>query len=106
MADERRPTTRRRGPVCRRLMTVPESVPECLRIHRSADNITRFPDSHRVEAYLGSCRETLQLGMGQRLSITRRGATVIRWFASGQAAWAVRAARGEARPLPAFGPWK
>jgi len=78
-------------PVCRRLMTVPGvGAQSALRFTAALDNITRFPDSHRVESLpRARAGRTLQLGKEQRLSITKAGATSVRWLLV-QAAWLVR----------------
>ena len=101
MADERVQRLADADPVCRRLMTVPGvGAQSALRFTAALDNITRFPDSHRVEAYLGLVPgERSSSEREQRLSITKAGATSVRWLLV-QAAWAVRRCKSaEARPL-------
>ena len=90
------------NPICRRLLTVPGVGPQtALRFVATADEIERFRDGHRLESYLGLVPgEKSSSDMQQRLSITKAGATAMRWLLI-QAAWAVRVRcrSPEARPL-------
>jgi transposase len=101
IADERVEGLAGADPVCRRLMTVPGiGAQTALRYTAALDDITRFHDSHRVEAYLGLVPgERSSSEREQRLSITKAGATSVRWLLV-QAAWALRRCKtAEARPL-------
>lgn len=88
--------------LCQRLMTVPGVGPStAVRFVAAIDDVTRFESAHKVEAYLGlTPGESSSSESQHRLSITKAGATTVRW-ALGQAAWAVRVRcrSAAARPL-------
>jgi transposase len=78
---------------CRRLMTMPGVGPmTALGFVSTLDNVVRFEDAHKVEAYLGlTPGEHSSSDRQQRLSITKAGPTRMRWLLV-QAAWAARRA--------------
>lgn len=89
-------------PVCARLMTVPGVGPStAVRFLAALDDVTRFPNAHRAEAYLGLAPgENSSSERQQRLSITKAGPATVRWVLI-QAAWVLRTCcrSTEAKPL-------
>jgi len=89
-------------PVCARLMTVPGvGASTAVRFLAALDEVTRFPNAHRVEAYLGLAPgENSSSERQQRLSITKAGPSTVRWCLV-QAAWVLRTCcrNAGARPL-------
>ena len=88
--------------VCARLMTVPGiGASTAVRFLAALDDVTRFPNAHRVEAYLGLAPgENSSSERQQRLGITKAGPTTVRWVLA-QAAWVLRTCcrTADARPL-------
>ncbi len=78
-------------PFCRRLRTIPGvGVVTALRFIAAVDDITRFANAHKLEAYLGLVPgEHSSSEHRQRLGITRAGSSAVRWTLV-QAAWAIR----------------
>jgi transposase len=78
-------------PVCSRLMTVPGvGASTAVRFLAAIDEVSRFPNAHRVEAYLGLVPgENSSSERQQRLSITKAGSSTVRW-ALVQSAWVLR----------------
>jgi transposase len=76
-------------PVCRRLMTVPDVGPvTAVRFVAAIDDVTRFPNAHAVESYLGlTPGEHSSSERKQHTGITKAGAMEVR-RALIQAAWA------------------
>lgn len=89
-------------PVCARLMTVPGvGASTAVRFLAALDDVSRFPDAHKVEAYLGLAPgESSSSERKQRLSITKAGPSTVRWVLI-QAAWVLRTCcrSAQARPL-------
>jgi transposase len=75
----------------RQLMTMPGVGPmTSLAFVSTLDDISRFENAHKVEAYLGlTPGERSSSDRQQRLSITKAGPTRLRWLLV-QAAWAAR----------------
>lgn len=92
----------RQDPVCARLMTVPGvGASTAVRFLAALDQVDRFPNAHRVEAYLGLAPgENSSSERQQRLSITKAGPSTVRWVLV-QAAWVLRTScrNADARPL-------
>ncbi len=76
---------------CRLLMTVPGVGPvTAIRFTAAIDDISRFPNAHAVQSYLGLVPGEYQSSETQhRLSITKAGSKRLRW-ALVQAAWSAR----------------
>lgn len=89
--------------ICHRLMTVPGVGPvTSLRFTAALDEIGRFPDAHKVEAYLGlTPGEHSSSERRQRTSITKAGSPALR-RALVQAAWAARRCRRGTHPMIAW----
>jgi len=81
--------------ICRRLMTVPGVGPvTATRFRAAIDDVTRFPDAHKLESYLGIVPgERSSSDRKRRTSITKAGSTKLRWTLI-QAAWCARRCRG------------
>ena len=77
--------------VCARLMTVPGVGPStALRFAAAVDQVARFADAHKLEAYLGLAPgENSSSERQQRLGITKAGPKSLRWSLV-QAAWSLR----------------
>jgi transposase len=86
----------RADPLLRRFVTVPGVGPTtAVRFAAALDDITRFPDAHRVESYLGLVPgEDSSADRKRRTGITKAGASSLRWCLV-QAAWAARRMRRE-----------
>lgn len=89
-------------PVCTRLMTTPGIGPiTVVRFVSALDRIDRFPSAHQVESYIGLVPgEKSSSDSQHRLSITKAGASALRW-ALVEAAWSLRLCcrSADGRPL-------
>lgn len=83
-----------RDPICKRLMTVPGVGPiTAIRFVAAIDQRERFESAHAVESYLGLVPGESSSGESRhRLSITKAGASDVRWTLI-QAAWSARRTR-------------
>jgi transposase len=90
-ADKELATMAKQDTTCVRLMTVPGVGPvTALRFVAALDEIGRFPNAHKVEAYLGlTPGEYSSSDRQQRTSITKAGSPALRCTLV-QAAWAAR----------------
>lgn len=90
-ADRRVTQCAKQDALCRRLMTVPGVGPvTALRFVSAIDEITRFPNAHAVQAYIGLVPgECSSSDRKRRTSITKAGSPRLRWSLI-QAAWAAR----------------
>jgi transposase len=81
----------KKDPVCRLLQSVPGVGPmTSLAFVAAVDTLERFPDAHKLEAYLGLVPgEHSSSGRQQRLSITKAGPPRLRWLLI-QASWTAR----------------
>jgi transposase len=77
--------------ICTRLMTVPGVGPStAVRFAAAIDELSRFPDAHKLESYLGlTPGESSSSERQQRLGITKAGPKALRWVLV-QAAWGLR----------------
>lgn len=93
-ADRELQALTRADPLLRRLRTAPGVGPAtAVRFAAALDDITRFPDAHRVESYLGLVPgEDSSADRKRRTAITKAGPTSLRWCLV-QAAWAARRMR-------------
>jgi transposase len=84
----------RTDPVCQRLMTVPGvGMHTALRFVAALDDVGRFPDAHRVAAFLGLVPgERSSADTKRRTGITKAGSPAVRHCLV-QAAWAGRRRR-------------
>ena len=87
--------------ICARLMTVPGVGPlTALRYVAAIDDVSRFPNAHQVESYLGMVPgESSSSERQQRLSITKAGPPALRWVLV-QAAWALRTRCRQSTAVP------
>jgi transposase len=101
-ANDELATMAKQDVTCLRLMTVPGVGPvTALRFVAALDEIGRFPDAHKVEAYLGlTPGERSSSDRQQRTSITKAGSPALRRTLV-QAAWAARRCR-QAHPMIAW----
>jgi transposase len=101
-ADKELATMAKQDAICLRLMTVPGVGPvTALRFVAALDEIGRFPDAHKVEAYLGLVPgEYSSSDRQQRTSITKAGSPALRRTLV-QAAWAARRCR-KTQPMIAW----
>ena len=99
-ADKELTAMARQDATCARLMTVPGVGPvTALRFAAALDEIGRFRDAHKVEAYLGlTPGEYSSSERRQRTSITKAGSPALR-RALVQAAWAARRCRRNTHPM-------
>lgn len=76
---------------CKLLMTAPGVGPvTAVRFAAAVDDVTRFPDCHRLQSYLGMTPgESSSSEKKQRTGLTKAGAVKVRWVLI-QAAWAAR----------------
>ncbi len=81
-------------PLCHRLMTVPGVGPvTAVRFTAAIDEVQRFEDAHKLEAYVGLTPGEHSSGSRHfRLSITKAGPAALRWTLL-QAAWSFRRTR-------------
>jgi transposase len=93
-ADHELQAITRADPRLRRFLTVPGVGPTtAVRFAAALDTITRFPDAHRVESYLGLVPgEDSSADRKRRTAITKAGPASVRWCLV-QAAWAARRMR-------------
>ena len=93
-ADKRLAKLAKEDPNCRRLMSVPGVGPvTALRFAAAVDDVSRFPNAHAVESYVGLVPGEYQSSDRQhRLGITKAGSIRLRW-ALVQAAWSARNTR-------------
>lgn len=93
-ADKELAALAKQDATCARLMTVPGVGPvTALRFVAALDEIQRFPNAHKVEAYLGlTPGENSSSDRQQRTSITKAGSAALRRVLV-QAAWAARRCR-------------
>lgn len=93
-ADKRLEQLGKENPVVRRLMTAPGVGPvTALAFVAALDDVTRFPGSHQVGAYLGLVPSEYSSGERQhRGRITKRGNTRMRWLLV-EAAWRIMRSR-------------
>lgn len=93
IAEDERELAReaKNDPTCRLLMTMPGVGPmTSLAFASTIDKVERFPDAHKLEAYLGLVPgEKSSSDHQQRLSITKAGPPRMRWLLI-QAAWSAR----------------
>jgi transposase len=80
--------------ICQRLMTVPGVGPvTAIRFVAALDDVSRFPNAHSVQSYLGLVPgEDSSSNRKRRTGITKAGPPRVRW-ALAQAGWALRLAR-------------
>jgi transposase len=99
-ADSELAAMAKQDAICLRLMTVPGvGAVTSLRFAAALDEIARFRDSHKVEAYLGlTPGEHSSSERRQRTSITKAGSPALR-RALVQAAWAARRCRRNTHPM-------
>jgi transposase len=78
-------------PICQLLMTAPGIGPTTsVRFAAAVDDVSRFPNAHKVEAYLGlTPGENSSSARKRRTGITKAGPSRLRWVLV-QAAWAAR----------------
>lgn len=90
-ADKELRQLARRDPLCERLMSVPGVGPvTSLRFVAALDDVSRFPDAHSVEAYLGlTPGENSSSQRQHRTGITKAGPAAVRRTLV-QAAWNLR----------------
>jgi transposase len=94
IADKQLKELANQDPVCQRLMSMPGVGPvTAIRFMAALDDVTRFPNAHAVECYLGLVPgENSSATRKRRTSITKAGPPRVRW-ALAQAAWALRTHR-------------
>jgi len=90
-ADRELRTITKKDPICATLMTVPGVGPTtAVAFKATLDTVARFPDAHRVQAYLGlTPGEYASSEKHHRTGITKAGSTRMRWLLV-QAAWTAR----------------
>lgn len=90
-ADEELKTVAASDPTCQLLMTAPGVGPvTAVRFAAAVDDVGRFGDAHRLEAYLGLTPGERSSGQKQtRTGLTKAGASKLRWVLV-QAAWVAR----------------
>ena len=88
--DKSLETLAKANPICQRLQTVPGvGVMTSLAFIYAVDDITRFPNAHQLESYLGlTPGERSSSQRQRRLGITKAGPACVRYLLS-QAAWSV-----------------
>jgi transposase len=91
LADKELEQLARRDPLCERLMSVPGVGPvTSLRFAAAVDDVSRFPNAHSVEAYLGlTPGENSSSQRQHRTGITKAGPAAVRRTLV-QAAWSLR----------------
>ena len=84
-------TAAKQDETCRRLMTVPGVGPTtAVRFVAAIDQVSRFPDAHKLESYLGLVPgEDSSSEKQRRTGITKAGPSALRW-ALVQTAWSAR----------------
>jgi transposase len=90
-ADRAVEKTAASDPTCQLLMTAPGVGPTtAVRFAAAIDSVERFPNAHRLEAYLGlTPGEHSSSQRKRRTGVTKAGSSKLRWVLV-QAAWAAR----------------
>jgi transposase len=91
LADKELKELTKEDPLCQRLMTVPCIGPvTCMRFVAAIDDISRFPNAHAVQSFLGlTPGENSSSDRRQRTGITKAGPAQVR-RALVQASWNLR----------------
>ncbi len=102
LADEELEQLATHDPVCKRLMSVPGvGVVTSMRFVAAIDDVSRFPNAHAIQGYLGlTPGENSSSERQQRTGITKAGPAAVR-RALVQAAWSLR----RSRPLDPISQW-